>query len=72
MSVLTDVAQRAKASGSDLGGFSPEEIAALTSAVFVGAESLILSGMESEALPLRKALRSIGRLLGDFEGSHTA
>lgn len=64
VSVLTDVARRARDEDLDLGGFTPEEVAALVSAAFIGAESLILTGMESEGLPVRAALRSLGRLIG--------
>jgi AcrR family transcriptional regulator len=62
--VLADVARRAQDSGIDLGGLTPEEVSALTSALFIGAESLILTGMERDGLPLRAALRKVGRLIG--------
>lgn len=65
--VLADVARRAEDDGLDLGGFTPDELAALVSAAFIGAESLILTGMEAEGLPLRSALRALGRLIGARE-----
>ena len=54
--------------GLNLGGFSAEEVAALVSASFVGAESLILVGLEGEAVPLRAALRKVGDLIRIAEG----
>lgn len=65
--VLSDVVERATDEGLDLGGFDAREVAALVSAAFIGAESLILTGMEDEGLPVRKALRKIGQLIGGLE-----
>ena len=45
------------------GGFTPEEVVALVSAWFVGAEALILLDMESAQLPYRKVLRKVGDLI---------
>ncbi|MDX1691764.1 MAG: TetR/AcrR family transcriptional regulator [Acidimicrobiia bacterium] len=44
-------------------GLEPEELVALVSAVFVGAEALILLGMEDERTPFRRALRRVGDLI---------
>ena len=65
--VLADVARRAQREGIDLGGLTADEVAALTSALFIGAESLILTGMERDGLPLRTALRKLGGLIGLVE-----
>jgi hypothetical protein len=46
-----------------LGGFTPEEVAALMGTPFLGAEELILLGMSEAMLPVRSALRKVGRLL---------
>lgn len=70
--VLSDVVRRAADHGLDLAGFDPEEVAALVSAAFIGAESLILTGMEEEGVPLRPALRSIGRLISRLEQGASA
>lgn len=67
LEVLTDAARRAAADGLDLGGLEPAEVAALVSAAFIGAESLILTGMEDEGVPLRTALRAVGRLISSLE-----
>jgi AcrR family transcriptional regulator len=63
VALLARVAQGAGKQGLSLGGFAAEEIAALVSALFVGAESLILVGLESEKVPLRAALRKVGDLI---------
>jgi AcrR family transcriptional regulator len=61
--LLADVARREAERGSDLGGFTPDEIAALMGTPFLGAEELILLGVTEETLPLRSALRKVGVLL---------
>lgn len=61
--LLAGVARGAEERGVSLGGFTAEEIAALVSASFVGAESLILVGLESKKVPLRAALRKVGDLI---------
>jgi len=67
MAVLTDAVGRAQADGVRFGGLEVQEVVALVAAVFLGAESLILSGMENDTLPIRAALRSVGRLFADVE-----
>jgi AcrR family transcriptional regulator len=61
--LLTSVARRAEERGASLGGFTAEEIAALVSTSFVGAETWILLNLESERIPLRAALRKVGDLI---------
>lgn len=61
--VLADVARREQERGGDLGGFTPEEIAALMGTPFLGAEELILLGVSESTLPMRSALRKVGTLL---------
>jgi AcrR family transcriptional regulator len=61
--VLADVAQREHDRGGDLGGFTPDEIAALMGTPFLGAEELILLGVTESTLPIRSALRKVGLLL---------
>jgi len=63
VALLAGVARMAEDRGLSLGGFTAEEIAALVSASFVGAESLILLGLEGEEVPLRAALRRVGDLI---------
>lgn len=66
--VLYEVAERARARGTSLGRFTSEEVAALVSSLFLGAESMLLLGMESDGLPLRRALRRVGELIGHVDG----
>jgi len=61
--LLGEVAQREGAAGSDLGGFTPGEVAALMGTPFLGAEELILLGVTEEELPIRSALRKVGVIL---------
>ena len=43
--LLAEVARREEAAGADLGGFTPDEVAALMATPFLGAEELILLGV---------------------------
>jgi AcrR family transcriptional regulator len=61
--VLADVAQREQERGANLGGFTPDEVAALMGTPFHGAEELILLGVTESTLPMRSALRKVGALL---------
>ncbi len=65
--VLTGAVNRASKLGMPFGPLSAADVVALTIAVFVGAESMILSGAETDTAPIRDALRSIGRLIGSAE-----
>ncbi len=69
--LLADVARREQARGTDLGGFTPDEIAALMGIPFLGAEELILLGVTESTLPVRSALRKIGTLLRRIAESDT-
>jgi AcrR family transcriptional regulator len=61
--LLEEVAQREAERGADFGEFTPGEIAALMGTPFIGAEELILLGVTEASLPLRSALRKVGKLL---------
>ena len=53
-----------------VGGFGPlsaEDVGALVSNAFIGAESLMLTGLEEGGVPLRDALRRIGTLIRMLE-----
>ena len=65
--VLTDVLDAAQEAGVNLGPFEANELAALVGAAFLGAESVILLGMESDSWPLRTALRRVGEALRTME-----
>jgi hypothetical protein len=74
IALLVEVAKDAEAKGLFLGGFTPEEVVALVSAGFVGAESFILLGMEREGPPYRQALRRVGDLIriAEEEAAHAS
>lgn len=64
--LVTEVARRHAA---DLGGYgplSPEDVGALVVDAFIGAESLVLTGLESGGVPVRSGLRRVGELLRAF------
>ena len=61
--VLTDVVNAAGAAGTDLGPFDSRELVALVAAAFLGAESMVLLGLDGDRLPLRSALRRVGDIL---------
>ncbi len=65
--VLLDVARDAEDGGVGLGPFTAEELVALVSTMFLGSESMILLGLESERMPLRRALRRIGEMIRAIE-----
>jgi AcrR family transcriptional regulator len=61
--LLTAVAQRAADRFGSLGPFTPEELAALAGLPFIGAEAVILLGLDEKKIAARPALRKIGELL---------
>jgi AcrR family transcriptional regulator len=67
--LLTTVAERASQRFGALGPFTSAEVAALVALCFLGAETMILLGMDEEAMPSRTALRRIGELLRALEDS---
>ncbi|MCI0426199.1 MAG: TetR/AcrR family transcriptional regulator [Actinobacteria bacterium] len=65
--LLTWVAERAEEKLGNLGPFTPGEIGALAGLPFLGAETLILLGVEESDLPSRSALRKIAALIRTLE-----
>jgi len=61
--LIRDVATDAREQGILPSLWTPNEIVALVAAAFIGAESLILLGMEDDEVPVRLALRKIGDLI---------
>ena len=53
--LIADVARQAEKELGGLGSFSPEEVAALVSMVFIGGESLFLLGAEKKGAPVRQS-----------------
>jgi hypothetical protein len=69
--LLADVARRERERGTDLGPFTPEEVGAMMGLPFIGAESMLLLGVNEEVLPARSALRTVGAVLrGLTDGGH--
>jgi AcrR family transcriptional regulator len=65
--LLTELARKAERQFGGLGPFSAEEIGALISNAFIGAESLYLLGAEKKGVPVRQALRRFGDLIRSAE-----
>lgn len=66
-SLLTELARRAQKAFGSLAPFTPEEVAALVSSAFIGAEALHLLGVEDQGVPLRRSLRRFGDVIRMFE-----
>ena len=64
--LLADTARAATAK-MDFGPLTPEEIAVLAGAPFLGVEALILLGFEESELPMRSALRKVGEIIRRLE-----
>jgi AcrR family transcriptional regulator len=67
--LVIELARRFEAQFGRLGPFTPEEVGALVSNAFIGAESLVLTGLDSPAIPLRVSLRHVGALIRSLERS---
>jgi hypothetical protein len=65
--LLAEVAQRAAKRFGLLSPFTPEELAALAGLPFLGAEAVILLGLDDSKIAGRPALRKIGDLLRALE-----
>jgi AcrR family transcriptional regulator len=65
--LLNALAEEAGEKLGGLGPFSPAEIACLVGAAFLGSEAKLLLGFESEAMPIRQALRRFGGLIRQIE-----
>lgn len=65
--LIATLARKAERELGALGPFSAEDIAALVSNAFIGAESLYLIGAEKEGAPVRHALRRFGDLIRNAE-----
>ncbi len=58
--LIAEATRQAEKDLGELGPFSAEEIAALVSSAFIGAESLFLLGAEKKGAPVRQSLRRVG------------
>ncbi len=69
--VLREPVERAAEDGLSFAPLSAAGVVALTAAVFLGTESMILLGLEDKTIPLRDALRQIGRFIKTLEEGRT-
>lgn len=65
--LLAEVAQQAAKRFGSLGPFTPQELASLAALPFLGAEAVILLGLDDSKIAARPALRKIGELLRTLE-----
>lgn len=65
--LLQALAKEAGERFGGLGPFSPAEVASLTSAAFLGSETMILLEIDSEHVPVRKALRRFADVIRQME-----
>lgn len=69
--LLLEVAQRASQRLGGFGPLAPEDVAALVNAAFLGSEVYILMDGDTPALPVRRALRRMGKLIRHLEETAT-
>jgi hypothetical protein len=65
--LLAAIVREASGTLGDLGGFTPDEVAALVGNVFLGSEAMLLLDFERDGMPVRKALRRLAPLIRAFE-----
>lgn len=70
-SLLVEIARRAEKRFGSLGGFKAEELGVLVAMSFIGAETFILTGIESRKFPVRKALRRVGEIIRKLEKEYS-
>jgi AcrR family transcriptional regulator len=67
--LLTEVAEEASARFGGLGPFSAAEITQLVAMVFIGAEAVLLLGIDEKRAPIKSALRKVGLLIAAMENT---
>ena len=67
LDLLASLAEEAAQHGVPVGPLTPQELAALVGGAFIGAESLLLLGLEDQGVPIRAALQRIGELIVNWE-----
>jgi AcrR family transcriptional regulator len=67
--LVTEVARKFEKKVGGFGPLSAEDVGALISNAFIGAESLTLTGIEGGGIPIRESLRRIGALVRALEQS---
>ena len=71
LALLTDLAREAEDRYGPLGPFAAEDIAALVGQSFIGAEAVLLLGLEDRGLPVRRALRRFGHVIRWMENQES-
>lgn len=69
--LIVKLARELEEQAGSLGPFRAEDIGALVSAAFIGAEAGIMLGYESPEIPFRDALRRFGSVIEFFETQPT-
>jgi hypothetical protein len=69
--LILQLTREIEAQNGPLGPFRTEDVGALVSAVFIGAEAAIVLGYESPEIPFRDALRRFGVVIEFFEKTKT-
>jgi len=67
--LLTDVAEQFATAHGEPAPFEPREIATLVGVAFLGAETMILLGVDEQEMPNRSALRKVAVLIRSVEES---
>lgn len=68
LGLVIELARRFERKVGPLGPLSPEDVGALVSNAFIGAESLVLTGLDKDGrVPIRESLRRIGALIRNLE-----
>lgn len=65
--LVTEVARKFEKKVGGFGPLSAEDVGALISNAFIGAESLTLTGIEGGGIPIRQSLRRVGALIRALE-----
>lgn len=65
--LIANLAREFETTHDSFGPFRPEEVAALVSSAFIGAEAFILLGYEDKDHPVRTALRRVGEVMASVE-----
>ncbi len=68
--LLAQVVRNAETRFGPLGPFTPEEVATLVCNTFIGAEAILLLGLEEQGTPIRQALRRVGGAIRTLEKTH--
>ncbi len=63
ITLLNALARKAQDTHGPFGPFTAEDLAALVGSAFLGAEALLLLGVEDRGVPIRRSLRRFGEMI---------